>query len=101
MKTLTNRKQTMRVELTDENWAKYFASEGGRAREIVLTLAGQTIEHRRRLANPCPMPDDAELRADYTKTRAVQALADSAYSHQIGRWSTESLNRLLADVKGI
>lgn len=86
MQNLINRAKTFRVELTDENWAKYVASEGERAREIVLTLAGQTIEHRRRLDDPYPMPSEDELRADYTKSCAVSALADSAYSHTIGRW---------------
>jgi hypothetical protein len=86
MHTLTNRAKTFRAELTDENWEKYVETEGLRAREIVLTLAGQTIEHRRRLSDPYPMPSDDELRADYTKSCVVSALAESAYSHQIGRW---------------
>lgn len=86
MQTVINRAKTFQVALTDENWAKYVASEGDRAREIVLTLAGQTIEHRRRLSDPYPMPSEDELSADYTKSCAVSALADSAYSHMIGRW---------------
>lgn len=88
MYTTTNRAGTIRVELADECWGEYVAQYGARAREMVLTLAGQCVEHRKIERIGADVVTDAEIEAEYIRDAGNRALVD--------RYGMSGLSRRLA-----
>lgn len=88
MYTTTNRAGTIRVEMTDEQWAAYVSQYGTRAREMVLTLAGQCVTHRERERIPVEYPTHAQIEQAYITHCGDVALLD--------RYGNSGLQRRMA-----